>query len=202
MNIFFLHAVLSICAQYHCDKHVVKMILESAQLLYTTHHIILPVYLDHYHGSIKEDGEVLNPYKKTHDKHPCNLWLQESGCNYHELALLAKELCKEYTHRYKKVHSIEKRIDWLIKHNPFYTDLHTRSGCMTKPKLAMPIEYKSDNVILSYRKYYLNDKQRMFSWKGRPKPLFVRVYELSQLPGIWSVYEQEVPKWIQIHKES
>lgn len=33
MNIFVLHWLPQIAALYHCDKHVVKMILEYAQIL-------------------------------------------------------------------------------------------------------------------------------------------------------------------------
>ena len=65
MNIFMLHQEPQIAAQYHCDKHVVKMILESAQLLCT---------------ALNEAG-VPMPYRVTHKNHPCSIWVRESRAN-------------------------------------------------------------------------------------------------------------------------
>lgn len=60
MNIFYLDKDPKLCAQYHCDKHVVKMILESAQLLCT---------------AVNEAaGKEVAPYKSTHVNHPCSIW--------------------------------------------------------------------------------------------------------------------------------
>ena len=88
MNIFFLDFNTQKCAQYHCDKHVVKMILETAQLLCGVHHMIPQV-----------TPQV--PYKLSHKNHPCAIWTRDSLSNYLYLCDLGLELCKEYTYRNK-----------------------------------------------------------------------------------------------------
>ncbi len=66
MNIFALDTDPVTCAQYHCDKHVIKMILESVQMLSTTCSIL--------------GAEA--PYKPTHANHPCTKWVRESWENF------------------------------------------------------------------------------------------------------------------------
>ena len=91
MNIFFLSLDPAEAARLHCDKHVVKMILESCQLLYCAHWMC---------GTIMPS----NAYKKTHPNHPCAKWVRESQANYRWLCRLGLELCGEYTFRYGKHH--------------------------------------------------------------------------------------------------
>ncbi len=81
MNIFVLDRNIRKCAQYHCDQHVSKMILESIQMLCTC---------------LNKKG-VSTPYKSTHLKHPCVLWLDESHSNFLWLKELALELNREFT---------------------------------------------------------------------------------------------------------
>jgi len=78
MNIFILSQDPHKAAQYMCDKHVVKLLLESAQILSTVSQ---------------------GPYKPTHQNHPCTLWTAQGRDNYHWLVEHALELCREYTHR-------------------------------------------------------------------------------------------------------
>jgi len=84
MNIFVLSYDVEECAKWHLDKHVVKMPLETAQLLCTALW---------YHG-----GKPL--YKKAHKNHPCNLWTRESQANFNWLVALGFSLCSEYQYRY------------------------------------------------------------------------------------------------------
>ena len=149
MNIFVLSKDPKTCAKYHNDKHVVKMVLESAQLLSTAH------YLNGSKG----------PYKPTHTKHPCATWTAKSLGNYIWLGKLAKELCKEYTYRYEKKHKSEDIINWLIKTPPKISKIRR-----TKFALAMPKKYQSKDPIQSYQKYYINDKSHLASWKKRNPP--------------------------------
>ena len=79
MNIFVLDDDIRTCARYHCDQHVVKMILESAQLLCT---------------ALNKQG-FRTPYRSTHVKHPCVLWLEQSYDNFLWLKALAMELNRE-----------------------------------------------------------------------------------------------------------
>ena len=97
MNIFHLHKDPKICAEYHCDKHVVKMILETAQMLSTAYQ--------------KHCGEDTNLYKPAYPKHPMTIWVGESVENFNYAHLLGKELGKQYTHRYGKIHKSSNIIN-------------------------------------------------------------------------------------------
>lgn len=152
MNIFFLDWDLKKCAQYHCDKHVVKMILETAQLLCGVHHMTPQV-----------TPQV--PYKLSHKNHPCAIWARESLTNYLTLCELGLELCEEYTYRYGKRHKSFDVISWCIENKPNISD----KG-LTQPPKAMPDEYKTMDVIQSYRNYYCGEKRGFATWKGREKP--------------------------------
>ena len=150
MNIFFLDFDTKKCAQYHCDKHVVKMILETAQLLCGVHWI--------------SGSEA--PYKLSHKNHPCAIWTRECIENYDWLCDLGLELSKEYTYRYNKRHKSQDIIEWCIQNKPNLKS----NGVITKFALAMPEECKVDNVIDSYRKYYKTEKSSLASWKNREIP--------------------------------
>jgi hypothetical protein len=89
VNIFILDDDIKLCAQYHCDQHVVKMILESVQLLCT---------------ALNKKG-FETPYKSTHVKHPCVLWVEESYDNFLWLTELVRELNTEYKFRYDNAYS-------------------------------------------------------------------------------------------------
>ena len=158
MNIFYLDKNPRKCAEYHCNKHVVKMILETAQLLCGAHH---------YHGNVA-------PYKKTHINHPSAIWTRESLDNYKWLVELGKELCREYTYRYSddgkppKVHKSQAIIEWCESHLP-----KIESKGITPIALAMPDEYKSSNAVKSYRSYYIGEKNGILDYKRREKPQWI-----------------------------
>ena len=137
------------------DKHVVKMILEYAQILCS----VLWKY-----------GQEA-PYKQTHKNHPCVLWCGESKENWESLQKLCKRLNDEYIFRYDKTCN-HKSYD-VIK------DLKAPESMpsigITRPKLAMPDEYKRDNIVESYRLYYKNDKKELAKWKKRTVPYWYQV---------------------------
>lgn len=155
MNIFFLDWNVEKNAQYHCDKHVVKMILETAQLLCGVHHMTA-------HDTVRV------PYKLSHKNHPCAIWARESLTNYLYLGELGLELSREYTHRYGKKHKSQEVIEWCLMNKPQIQDI----GFTTPPK-AMPEEYKTEDVIESYRKYYVGAKKTFLTWKERQVPEWV-----------------------------
>lgn len=141
----------NICAQMHCDKHVIKMILESCQLLCSAWHVIDPEHL------------LYTPaYKVSHQKHPSSIWLRISQSNYKWLCELAIELCKEYTYRYGKIHKSQQYIEDLSLHVPPIPDIG-----LTKLPQAMPEIYKDDDAVSAYRHYYFFEKGRMLVWKGK-----------------------------------
>jgi hypothetical protein len=152
MNIFILDKDVKKCAQYHCDKHVVKMILETAQLLCGVHHVTAQV-----------TDQV--PYKLSHKNHPCAIWTRESLSNYLYLCELGLALCDEYTHRYGKRHKSLQVILWCINNRPNIPDKE-----FTEPAKAMPEEYKVKSVVDSYRNYYRGAKSGFTTWKNRDIP--------------------------------
>jgi hypothetical protein len=154
MNIFFLDNDIKKCAQYHCDKHVVKMILETAQLLCGVHHV-----------TAHDTPQV--PYKLSHKNHPCAIWSRESLTNYLVLCELGLELCYEYTYRYGRRHKSQEVIEWCVTNKPNICD----KG-YTEPPKAMPDEYKVDSVVESYRNYYRGAKVSFAVWKNREKPFW------------------------------
>jgi len=160
MNIFFLDESPTLSAKYHVDKHVVKMILETAQLLCGVHH-----------ATDQATDQV--PYKLSHKNHPCAIWARESLSNYLYLCELGLELGKEYTYRYGKRHKSIEVIEWCIVNKPNIPDIG-----FTKPAMAMPDEFKTDSVVESYRNYYMGAKISLASWKNREKPFWFGKKEL------------------------
>ena len=154
MNIFFLDYDVKKCAKYHVDKHVVKMILETAQLLCGVHHVTV-------HDTVHV------PYKLSHKNHPCSIWTRKSLSNYLYLCELGLELCKEYTYRYGKRHKSQDVIEWCLVNRPNIKDIG-----FTEPAKAMPDEYKVDSVVESYRNYYRGAKVSFAVWKNRENPFW------------------------------
>ena len=149
MNIFYLDEDPKQCAQWHCDKHCVKMILETAQLLSTAHW---------------ETGGK-GPYRSTHKNHPCAVWARESLANYNWLVQLGKELCLEYTARYGRSHKTMGPLGWLLFNKPRIPDVG-----FTEPPQCMPCQYKCDDTVIAYRSYYMGDKASICTWKrNRPE---------------------------------
>ena len=170
MNIFILHHNHTICAKYHCDKHIVKMIIETAQLLYTC--ILISGIIGHDHSIINTaplNSSGNHGYRPTHKNHPCSIWLRESIANYEWLCNLGIELCKQYTLRYGKIHATQLHIEWLCCVCPNIPDRN-----MTTFAVVMPDDckiYKNNMIdpIESYRKYYV--KYKIFAkWSNVPTP--------------------------------
>lgn len=150
MNIFYLDSDPRKCAEYHNDKHVVKMILETGQLLCGAH------------WSTGSEA----PYKLSHQNHPCSKWTRESLSNYLWLCQLGLYLCWEYKHRYGKTHKTYETILWCCDNHPRIPDIGP-----TKPALAMPDSCKiANNAVLSYRNYYITEKKHFSKWKNRSVP--------------------------------
>jgi len=151
MQIFVLDKDPKKAARMLCDKHVVKMIVESAQILSTAHHLTNSKYKD-----------LL--YKKTHEKHPCVIWANESKENYVWLLEHLKELLKEYTYRYGKTHKTIE-IKKILENIPNLLNIG-----LTEFAQATPEEYKEKNAIKAYRKYYKKEKADFAKWTKRTAP--------------------------------
>ena len=177
MNIFFLSLCPREAAEMQLDRHVVKMILESAQLLSTAHRVIDgELYVDDSSGrKIKRwrlpDGREPVFYKATHINHPCAKWCRESLENYNWLVDHFLALCEEYTYRYGKKHKCYGELSFMLASPPHkLTEFD-----WTDPPLAMPDEYKTDDLVESYRNYYNGAKRNMYKWTKRDAPEWANV---------------------------
>ena len=159
MNIFHLHKVPKICAEYHCDKHVVKMILETAQMLSTAYQ--------------KHCGEDTSLYKPAYPKHPMTIWVGESVENFNYAHLLGKELGKQYTNRYGKIHKSSTIIN--LFHNGRLQNVEDRfpSQYFTPPPQCMPDEYKHKDYITAYKQYYVGEKKMFAKYTSVDTPDFM-----------------------------
>jgi hypothetical protein len=185
MNIFYLDHDVRKCAEMHNDKHVVKMILEYAQLLSTAHRILDGVLSVGVSASgrkktvyVLTDNRDTTLYSATHANHPSAVWVRQSDANYMWLAELLEVLCCEYTHRYDKVHKVERDGLMQALKNQFPTNIPI--GPFTEPTPAMPDDvkvlrevhtdrYELDSLA-SYRNYYINNKTHLANWKKRDVP--------------------------------
>jgi hypothetical protein len=174
LNIFYLSPDPKICAEMHLDKHVVKMIIEYAQLMSTAHRVLDgQEYFDKTSNGrnikrwkLSDDIMENGLMKSTHINHPSAIWCRANKQNYTWLNRMWNYLLVEYTHRYGKVHACEKYKDFLyvcpknISESEFYT-----------PTPAMPEDCKIFNDSLSsYRKYYIEKKQHFAKWTKREIP--------------------------------
>lgn len=160
MNIFYLSDNVELCAQYHVDSHVIKMILESGQLLCTAVNV--------------HAGRQVTPYKTTHVNHPCSIWTRQNRTNAIWLYRLMHRLNEEYlyrSNRYNDHHLTIKKLEdadifgLILKYIP--------DGEFTKPALAMPDEYKTISAVESYRNYYRGAKTHLHKWTKRGTPAWL-----------------------------
>ncbi len=158
MNIFFLDNDPANAARMHCDKHVVKMVVESTQMLCTV---------------LNEAGIVIpGAYKSTHAHHPCVLWASESPENFLWLLTLALNLDAQYAFRYKKCH----KCHGLLIAISVYFNTHLKNHSMwksqdfTTPPQCMPDEYRDEDAPTAYRQYYKGEKSKFAKWAHSGEP--------------------------------
>jgi hypothetical protein len=168
-----------VCADMHCDKHVVKMIIEYAQILSTAHRVLdgnICIELSKNNRKIKRYklGNKMDDilYKSTHVNHPCGIWVRQTILNYSWLYELFICLCDEYTNRYKKIHLTDQKLRNILKYLP----KNLNGNNFTKFPQAMPEEIKALDVTVSYRQYYLKYKKDIATWKNK-KPFWFNIEE-------------------------
>jgi hypothetical protein len=159
MNIFFLDEDIKTCAEYHVDKHVVKMRVELAQLACTAHYI----------GGTNPEHI---PWRPTHRNHPSAIWTRETIQNYSYVVLLGLALCDEFEHRFGKKHQVTREVlDWLSNNLPNLPDKK-----FTPPLLAMDDKFKIKavncvpDVVDNYRNYYIEGKTHLIKYTNRKIP--------------------------------
>lgn len=175
MNIFYLHEDPTICAEYHNDKHCVKMILEYAQLLSTAHRVLDGTESTRLSKTGRkqkwyglDDNRDSLLYNATHINHPSAKWCRDSSANYEWLYRLFCALCDEYTYRYGKTHLTDMKLRHVLSHVPKNIG---KSKTFVQPWRAMPDDVKIGNDSLaSYRNYYIKNKAHLASWKKRNVP--------------------------------
>ena len=197
MNIFLLDLDPTKCAQAHADKHVVKMLLEACQLLYTAHWVIEYPHILEYKAPVKlaivqkhlaiPDSLTTAPpsisrpdepgFRPCHIHHPCAIWVRQSFDNYIFLANLAIALAKEFKYRYPKkgAHACEAHAHWLLANYPrIMSDIG-----LTPFVQAMDIQYRKPDPVEGYRNYYLTSKKDrgLLTYKKRDPPSWVIAYE-------------------------
>lgn len=151
MNIFLTDLDLRQNARNMVDKHIVKMPVESAQMLCTALH----------------SCGMNAPYKATHVNHPDNIWCRQSLDNWLYLKWLSLMICREYTFRYGKIHKSEDIIRSLPTPNLPKTGRTELPNCMDEHYIV------GDDVVTNYRNYYKFGKSHIHSWKNREKPIWI-----------------------------
>jgi len=144
MNIFVLDEDPMQAARMLCNKHVVKMCVESLQIMSTVMHI----------------NGMQGPYRPTHQHHPCIKWTNKSNNNGKWLSLHLQAMLNEYTNRYHREHAVEEKFK-EIKHLDLFCgnyELHTTF------EQCVPEIFKSNDAVKAYRRYYLIDKSRFAKW--------------------------------------
>ena len=181
MNLFYLHEDPTTCAELHCDKHVVKMIIEYGQLLSTAHRMLDgDPYVSQTLGGRRiqrwrHPDEIMEQtlYKASHINHPTTQWVRESADHYQHLLALWRQLSFEYTYRYGKIHLTDSKLRYSLDQLPKNITL----GEWSEPPQCMPADVKvQGDSINAYHKYYAIYKKDFAKWTGRPVPNFMTAY--------------------------
>jgi len=191
MNIFYLDTDPKTCAEMHVSKHVVKMIIEYAQLMSTAHRVIDgDQYTDLTANGRRIQRWRLNDereaqlMKASHINHPSAIWCRENLANYHWLYTMWTHLLDEYTYRYGKIHACAR-----LKETLRFPPTKIAIGEFFAPTPAMPPEVKvlAENPkpgrkydsLKSYHNYYNVSKRAFATWQGkvnsRPTPAWYNV---------------------------
>lgn len=163
MNIFVLDKDPMIAASYHCDRHIVKMIIESCQMLAN---VFTEDELKHSPKTI-----IGSTRKHSYLHHPCSKWVLESFENFEWLLNLAECLCDEYNRRYNKIHFSSKFIKW-VRNNKNLVQIPHRG--LTSFAQAMPEKYKNKDEVVAYRSYYIGEKLRFARYKNSKFPEWLK----------------------------
>ena len=177
MNIFYIDRDPVIAAQMSCDKHVVKMILESAQMLCAAHRVL----------DGDEYADKMGLYKMVHKNHPSTIWTRTSKKNYDWHWKYFDALLKEYTHRYGKHHATE-RLRNILFMPPLNID---REAPFTDPPQCMPDILKCEDTVLAYQSYYIVEKARFARWTKREVPTWFKGVKNGK-GAVLGLHEQKV----------
>jgi hypothetical protein len=178
MNIFYVDSNAEVAARNMVDRHVVKMILETAQLLSTAHRVIDgEEYVGQSQSGRKAKRWRLSGnvdaimYAATHINHPSAVWVRENSANYDWLYDHLLALGREYTYRYGRTHLTIDKLKDILKDSPQNIK---QSNVMTKMPSCMDKQYiVSLDPITNYRNYYNYGKTDLLRWSNRPPPQWI-----------------------------
>ena len=184
MNVFYLHENPTACAEQHCDKHVVKMTVEYAQLLSTAHRVLDGQLWYGRSTSGRKIARYFHPdtamnqelYKACHINHPSAVWVRQSVENYNWLQALWAALANEYQYRYGRVHESYRKLEYFLLLPP----TNAKKIGFTQPTPAMaqyPQCIVEGDSLTSYRQFYWADKQPFAKWTKREPPKWWQEYE-------------------------
>ena len=169
MNVFYLDKHPRLAAEYQCDKHVVKMVLETAQLLSTAHRVL---------GVVDRRADAFL-YKATHINHPCSIWVRSEPDQYRWTFDHFCFLLQEYYYRYGKIHKCDELRFHLIN----TPDNINWDASWKDPPLCMPDECKIEgDPVESYRNYYRMKKYSFATWKRREVPEWFNINKNEGTP--------------------
>jgi len=154
MNIFFLDKSPEKSAEFLCDKHIPKMLLESCQMLST---------------ALRQNGyEDDYLYKSAYPNHPMIKWVGDTRDNFIWAFRNADEISREYWKRFGKIHKSVSILN-TITDNEMQNKIPDKS--FTEPPQCMPDKYKDKDYVVAYRRYYIGEKKYFAKWKkGRKQP--------------------------------
>ena len=177
MNIFYVDTDPNTAAQCLVDKHVVKMILESAQLLSTAHRVLDGEIIEGKSSTgrkktywVLPDARESVMYAATHINHPSAVWCRQSVENYLWLVEHFFALMNEYMHRYKRVHKCNGEISFMLQSPPFNLkeyDATPMPSCMAEEYII------SKEPLKNYRNYYKIGKLKLHTWTNRQPPEWI-----------------------------
>lgn len=174
MNIFVVDKNPKTAAEMLCDKHIVKMIIESCQMLsaamdsnYKSEYIKPFLEAFGHEGQPPSSYYGCPQYPKAHMKHPCTLWVRESSANYKWLLKHLRGQCLEYRRRYNKVHKLE---GLCMVYSGQFQYLEFEKDTLTPFVQAMPDRYKDSDPVKAYQSYYIYEKFPFAKWKMGNKP--------------------------------
>lgn len=176
MNIFYISTSPQQAAEWMVDRHVVKMILETAQLLSTAHRVLDGeeiVGKSKTGRSVKRyvlhDERDAVMYQATHINHPSAIWTRTAVENYLWLVEHFYALLDEYTFRYQKVHKCAS-LGYHLQSPP----QNLRVFEATQMPCAMADEYiVGTDPVANYRNYYMLGKSALHKWTGRNPPPWI-----------------------------
>ena len=178
MNIFYLSENPEQSAKWHCDKHVLKMIIEYAQLLSTAHRMLDGEEVKVLSNTGKQmvtqyklsDYRENHLYKCAHINHPSNIWVRSSKDHYIYTMELWNNLNREYTERYNKVHVTFKKLCQYLNQLPNNID---KNVGFQEPPQCMPDDCKEISAVKAYRKFYKAHKREFATWKNGTPTWFI-----------------------------